>query len=278
MSLNTVPVFVVGSGRCGTAMIAKLLGDSKNIEVHHEYFHTYIQQLAVLYYMGCQNKDEVKRKIESLHVAGIYYSTARYWIDCSNKISWIVEPLFELLPNLKIVHLVRDGRKVVSSFYHKRKHLIYDEENMKIIQKWRQNKTVLPMPPPEERYWWVIPHNGQPFAKEFPSFSQFQRICYFWSEINRVILESLENIPEGQKLFIRLEDIISNKDSLRKLLDFLEIKYDEHYFEEIQRPHNVIFPEDFKLTDEQLGQFYKIGGKMMHKLGYGNSEEYRVRY
>jgi len=278
MSKQTIPVFVVGSGRSGTRTIYKLLSGIPHIQVYHEFVCTHIQKVAALFFMGIIDKDDVKLQLQELHGSAIYYSQVRYWVDCSNKLSWVIEPLFEMYPTAKFIHLVRDGRKVASSFFHKLNDEMYDDESVKIMQAWLADQEHLPVPPPEKKYWWNIPQEGQPFSREFPEFNQFQRACYQWSEANRVILEALQNIPANQQLFVKLEDLVSSRQVLENFLSFLEVEYDEYFSEYLQTPQNVIYPLDFLLTDEQNMQFNEIASAMMDRLGYANAEEYSVDY
>lgn len=278
MFSKTIPIFVVGSGRSGTRMIFKLLTGISEVEIYHEYLCTHIQQVAALYYMKIISKMEVKQKILDTHGAAIYYSKAKYWVDCSNKLSWVIEPLFELFPQSKFVNLVRDGRKVANSFFYKLSDEMYDDESVKIMQDWLKDQENLPIPPPEKKYWWNIPREGQPFAGEFSKFDRFQRCCYQWREANRVVMESLKKVPREQLLFVKLEELTTKRDVLKRFLDFFEVKYEEHFFEFLQTPQNVIFPMDFKLTDTQLKQFDEIARGMMKKLCYADKEEYEVKY
>jgi hypothetical protein len=278
MSINTTPIFVVGSGRSGTRTIFKLLSGIPDLEIYHEYVCTHIQKASALYFMGLLDDAEIKREIMELHGSAIYYSTNRVWADCSNKLSWIITPLHELFPDAKFVHLVRDGRKVASSYFHKLNDEMYDDESVKVMKNWLADREQLPIPPPEKKYWWNIPQPGQPFAEEFFSFNQFQRACYQWQESNRVIMEGLQEIPDSQKLFIKLEDLVSSRQSLEEFLDFFGVEYEDHYAEYLKTPQNVIYPMDFSLTEEQLFQFSEIASDMMAKLGYSNKEEYGVDY
>jgi hypothetical protein len=254
-----------------------LMGES-NIEIHHEYLCTHIQKVACLYFMGLLSKAQAKFHIQELHGAAIYYSPMKYWADCSNKLSWLIEPLYELFPLARFIHIVRDGRKVASSYFHKLSDEMYDDESVNILSGWLANPDKYPIPPPEKKYWWNIPQPGQPFYDEFQMFDQFERACYQWREANRVIVESLSAIPEGQKLTIKLEDLTSDREQLGKLLAFFELPYEERFYEYLQTPQNVIFPLDFRLTDHQLRQFFKIAGDMMDYFGYTNQEEYTVFY
>lgn len=278
MSTETTPVFVLGSGRSGTRMIYRLLSGIPSIEIHHEFLCTHIQPVAALYFMNLLGKDEAKQELLKTHGAAIHYSKDQWWIDCSNKLSWVIEPLFELFPKAKFVNLVRDGRKVVSSFFHKLASEIYDDESVKILQEWIARRDELPMPPGEKKYWWNIPQKGQPFSEIFPYFDQFQRITYHWVEANRVIMESLRMVPEGQQLSLKLEELTRSRRVLSRLLAFVGLDYGEHFFEFLQTPQNVIFPMDFRLAPDQMEQFNRIAGAMMERLGYAGTEEYKVAY
>ena len=278
MTLEKEPIFIVGSGRSGTRMIYKLLSGIPHIEIHHEYLCTHIQQLAALYHMHVISQQTVKEKLLELYGAAIYYSRAKHWIDSSNKLSWVIEPLFELFPSAKFVNITRDGRKVASSYFHKLSDEMYDDESVRVMQEWLKHQDRVPMPPPEKRYWWNIPRGDDPFADEFPLFDQFERACYQWVEANRVILETFEKIPKEQKLWVKLENLVKDKSVLEEFLAFFGVNYEEHYYEFLQTPQNVIFPIDFRLTGNQAKQFDRIASVMMAKLGYAGIEEYSVDY
>ncbi len=277
MSAETVPIFVVGSGRSGTRTVFKLLSGIPTIEIYHEYVCTHIQQAACLYAMGLMEGPAIKAEIGKLHGSAIYYSRAPLWVDCSNKLSWIIGPLHQLFPRARFVHLVRDGRKVASSYFHKLTDEMYDDDSVRILRAWLADRR-LPMPPPEKKYWWNVPQPGQPFAEQFPQFDQFERACYQWVEANRVVRESLQAVPAEQQLFVKLEELTTRKDEVERFLRFFGVAYEDHFFEFLQTPQNVIFPLDFRLTEAQVEQFNAIAGPMMDLLGYSGSEEYTVRY
>jgi len=278
MAQHTIPVFFIGSGRSGTRAIFKLLSGDPSIEVHHEYVCTHVQPVAAKYFMGRTSREEVIEALRAWHGAAVYYSPSAYWVDCSNKLSWIVDAPLEVFPRARFIHLTREGRKVAGSFFNKLAPEIYDDESVAALTGWLKDSR-LPEPPPEKKYWWNIPQQGQPFHKEFPSFDQFQRICYHWREVGRVIGESFKSVPEAQRLTIKLEDITAERAALTRLLSFVGLEFREPLFEALQTPQNVFFPMDFMLTDEQLGQFRTIAGEMMVQLGYDiDSPMYEVKY
>lgn len=278
MSQQTLPIFIVGSGRCGTRMVAKLLAGAPATEVHHEYLHTHIQPVACCYAMGVMDATETKRRIAQLHGAGIFYAPAATFIDVSNKASWVIPVLNELFPQAKFVHLIRDGRKVVSSFFHKLSDEIYPDDGVAALQAWLRQPQDHPMPPPEKKYWWKIPPAGQPYHEEFNRFSQFQRICYHWQEVNRTIARDLAALPPERTRFVRLEELVAEREALTQLLEFLGIPFAEHQVEFVKKPDHVFFPIDFKLTAAEQEQFNAICGPTMAQFGYGAAEEYTMKY
>ena len=122
------------------------------------------------------------------------------------------------------------------------------------------------------------PRPGSSDAARFRGFSQFERICWHWSEINRVALEALERLPPDRSLFARLEDLRESPSDAAGLYDFLNLPYQEANFSLFARPHNVNRPEDRLLDVEQRDAFEAIAGGMQARLGYADRPEYVVNY
>jgi len=278
LSSITQPLFFIGSGRCGTHMMEKLFKNFPNVEIHHEYFGPYVMQLAVRYYMGMVTLQEVCDTLAKLHGTAIYYCDKDIWGDSSFKLSYVIEGLNKLFPMAKFIYLVRDGRKVVSSFYHKLAKECYDDRSIAILQSHIDNPERNPAPPPEKKYWWSIPRPGTSMARKFRTYDRFQRICFHWAEINRFILEKLDQVDPHRKRIYKLENLVSDHEALKDMLDFLNLPYDKELFTMLQRPHNVVTPVDYPLSEEQLAQLMEIAGDMMQYFGYDKTEEYKMIY
>jgi hypothetical protein len=277
MSDNTNPIFIVGSGRSGTRSFYRMLTGSPGLEIHHEYAVNETQRLAALFFMGKVDSNYVRNKIKEMHGASIHYSAASTWIDSSNKLSWLIEPVSELFPQSRFLAIVRDGRKVVSSFYYKLREEMYDDASTKLLKNWLDGKDDV-MPPAEKPIWWNIPQTGQPWHDEFPSFDRLQRVSYHWAEVNRVIIESFSKIAADRVMLVRLEDLVSSESKLDEVLEFLNIPKCDAYAEYLKTPRNVFMPLDFQLTKSQLRLFDQICDPMMTRLGYTQKEAYRVSY
>lgn len=259
-------------------MLHKALSNSGAIEMHHEYMVHIVQPLAVKRYLGLASTDAARETLSGVYGAAVHYSRHAHWGDSSNKLSWLIPELASLLPRAKFVHLVRDGRKVASSYFHKLGGESYDDTSTAAMQAHYDDPRAHPAPPPEKKYWWPVPRRGDPMATAFRSFDQFERIAWHWAEINRVILASLAAVTKERTLFTTLEYLHEKPSAAKALYDFLNLRYRDEDFAVFARPHNVNRPEDKLLDAQQRAQFDRIAGSMMHTLGYDGREEYVVNY
>jgi hypothetical protein len=276
--VNAKPFFIVSSGRSGTAMLHKALSGAGDVEMNHEYMVHHVQPLGVLRYLGLADRAEALKTLSKTHFAAVRYSRAAHWGDSSNKLSWLIPELAGLLPEAKFVHLVRDGRKVASSYFHKLGGECYDDRSTAILQAHYDDPANVIAPPPEKQYWWPVPRHEDPMALPFRGFDQFERIAWHWAEINKTILNSLSALPAGRHLFVRLEDLLVSPQLVRTMFDFLGLSYRDEHFAIFARPHNVNRPEDHPLTPDQRAAFDAIAAPMMEHLGYAERAEYVVNY
>jgi hypothetical protein len=278
VSADTRTFFVVSSGRSGTAMLHKALSSAGDIEMHHEYMVHIVQPLSVRRYMGLADGADARAVLSATHAAAALYSERAHWGDSSNKLSWLIPDLAALMPDAKFVHLVRDGRKVAGSYFHKLGAECYDDRSTSVLQAHFDDPVMQPAPPPEKRYWWPLPRRDDPRAAEFRRYDQFARIAWHWVEINATIIRSLEALPADRQLFVRLEDLVVSPRLVRALFEFLGLDYRREHSQIFARPHNVNRPEDRPLSPEQRAMFTPIGSSMMERLGYAERDEYVVNY
>jgi hypothetical protein len=257
-------------------MLHKALSAAPGVEMHHEYAVQITQPLAVKRYLGRVDDTEAGRLLDETFGAAVRHARGTHWGDSSNKLSWLVSDLAALFPEARFIHLVREGRKVASSYFHKLGDESYDDRSNAVLQAWYDGTGSAP--PPEKPYWWPVPRRGDPLADAFRGFDQFQRICWHWAEVNRVAQGALARLPQERTLFVRLEELVQSPDLVRKLFEFLGLPYGEDRFAAFTRPHNVNRPEDRLLDNRQRAQFEAIAAPMMAQLGYAGRPEYAVAY
>ena len=276
--MSARPFFIVSSGRSGTAMLHKALSAVAGVEMHHEYMVQIIQPLAVRRYLELVEGEAAMKTIGETYGAAIHYSHANHWGDSSNKVSWLIPELAAAFPKARFVHLVRDGRKVASSYFHKLGDECYDDRSTAILQAHYDAPQTHAAPPPEKKYWWPLPRHGARDAEIFRAFSQFERICWHWAEMNRLALEELSRLPPERTMFVRLEELRAAPSGVRALYDFLDLPWRDEVYGAFARPHNVNRPEDRLLDPVQRRQFDAIAGDMLARLGYAGRPEYAVNY
>jgi len=272
------PLFIVSSGRSGTAMLVKALSNCKEIIIEHEYMIGEIQTLSVLKYNNLIDDKDAIHILKNVYLNLIKECPAKLWGDSSNKLSWLIKELIYIFPNAKFIFLVRDGRKVVSSYYNKLKNECYDDYSNNIMGNFIRNPLKAIQPPKEKKYWWPHPVVGSVKEKEFRDYDQFSRICWYWSEVNNVIIRDLNYVPASQYMFVKLEELSSNKSIAKNILDFLDVEWFSDFHSIFNRPHNVNIPIDFDLSDVQIEKFYNICSEMMEILGYQKDKYYKVVY
>jgi len=275
---ETTPIFILGSGRSGTFQMVKMLENESGIEAHHEYLFEQILKPSVLYRMGVVKDSEILSALKNTHVPAVHYSEARIWLDSSNALPWITKPLYELFPTAKFIHLVRDGRKVVSSFYNKFSDVMYDDRSVAIVNAWLDDPESVIEPSAEKKYWRPLPVQGERYFSDFDNYNRFQKLSYYWQDCNTTIQKQLSVVPDSQKVTLRLEDVVSEPAALAKFLRVFEIDFGDRFMETLKRPVNVAEPKNYLLSDEQSHQFYEIAGDAMSAFGYEGEKEYSVEY
>lgn len=284
----TTPLFILGSGRCGTASLARMLSQVEGIDAHHEYCNIEVQKAAALYGMDLRSRSETIVALTDIYESAVFYSDADIWADSSHKLSWLVDPLADMFPDAKFLHIVRDGRKVASSFFNKfdsdGPDVIYPDHGVEIMSQWVNERWRYPKPPLEKAYWWKIPQIAgnhrvaQPFYDEFPTWNRFQRCCYHWQESNHAALESFKRLSRDRYFSVNLELLTTSEKVLQLAMKWAGVPYDHSMFEYLQTPRHILKPIDYKLTNEQLDQFNEIAGPMMVELGYSGADEYAMSY
>ena len=272
------PFFIVSSGRSGTAMLVKALAAGPDVTIEHEYMVHLVQPLAVRRYQGLASPEEARAILSATHGAAVHYAENPLWGDSSNKLSWLIPDLAHLFPDALFIHLVRDGRKVASSYFHKLANECYDDRSTRILAQYLAAPESVPAPPPEKKYWWPQPRPSDPWAESFFRFDQFRRIVWHWAEVNRIILAGLDAVPQARRLFVKLEDLRTRPSQVAALFSFLGLSYRDEHFAGFAKPHNVNRPVDRLLTQPQAAQVDRIAGAMMERLGYAGRPEYAVNY
>ncbi|WP_417793389.1 sulfotransferase [Terasakiella pusilla] len=275
--MQTQPFFIVGCGRSGTQSLGRYFSAFEKAQCEHEYNVLEIQRLGTLYEAGLVSREQALGTLELYYKSAVKYSETPIWGDSSNKLSYFVPLLKELFPQAKFVHVVRDGRKVVSSLFHKLGKEVLDDRSNAIMCDYLAAPDHVMIPPPEKKYWWPTPKPGTVLFDRFKEMSQFERICWHWQYINNRILDDFELLSDDQKIRVKLEDITSDLGALKSFSSFIGLTPNQEQAELMGKPYNVVVPVNYGLTADQQTVFEKHCRVMMDRLGY-DDREYDLDY
>ncbi len=271
-------VFVIGTGRSGTLAISQALSLFPGIIAHHEYLFEPVLQQAILYHQGKIGKSEVQAFLREHYLPAIAQARGDCWVDCSNALPWLVEPLAELVPEARFVFVARHGKRVVSSFYHKFKADMYADDCVERLYAYLRGEA--DMPPPLKRYWRPVPTPASPDYAWFAKASRFERLCYYWQVTTEQAVLALEKAAAGRQELYNFEAILAEPAERARFLANFPLPADgaEQVAQFFKRPTNVAEPKTYPLTVEEEAVFARICAPMMARLGYDLESDYVVKY
>jgi len=230
-------LIITGTGRSGTATMAKLLGG------FHEFRVNYI--LDKYFLPPAPHSDpfgSVEKRLMvllDLH-QGI---DRRTFVDSSNLYIYFIDALYLLNPDAKFILTVRNGKDFVRSAFSRR---------------WHEQYVFGTVPPDNDRYF-----------KQWGSLTPIQKNAWIWDYRNRKALEGLKVIPDGQKLVLRIEDIFL-QETLRRLESFTGKKVCDNNIARERHNVNSAFslPPKEEWSDARHNEFNAIAGELMGFFGY----------
>lgn len=230
-------LIITGTGRCGTATLARILGG------HHEFRVGYILDK---YFLGADPSsnpfDTIEKRLAvmlDLH-QGI---DRRTFVDSSNLYIHFIDAIYILDPSVKFVLSLRNGRDFVRSALSRGWH--------------------------EQNIFGTVPLRDDPYYEKWPSMTPIQKNAWIWVWRNRKALDGLQHIPEGQKLIVRIEDI-KKEGALDMLATFAGLPVREKELAEKGANANPSFdlPPKEEWTRDMNEAFDEIAGEMMRYFGY----------
>lgn len=141
MRRTPAPVFIIGTGRCGSDLMVDILSTNPAIQIDkNEQYDWFLPVLAYgKNHMPIMTdlvnyKLTAKKSLESwtsffrfklkIIIENKINSTSKLFILKSPAITFLLDDINKMFPNAKYVHLYRDGRAVAKSWYEKEYHRV----------------------------------------------------------------------------------------------------------------------------------------------------------
>ncbi len=245
-TLKGKDIFIlVSTGRTGTTLFANMLNSIQDCYVEHEpipneqYFHR--KSLEYPFFSSKYIKDfrlkEIYFRIKKMPIS-------RYG-EVNGALRRNIKEIKETLPESRIIHIVRDGRDVVSSVLN-RNTLTPDDKN----------------------YYGLVPDSSIISKKDWTRFDRFQKIAFMWYAENMYMRNNSD-------FTVRFEDLISSYElACTNFFSPLNLPIDYETWKKFigqkmnARKNNK---EKFKYenwTEDQKHFFNKVCGKEMKQYGY----------
>lgn len=223
------PVFVLNTGRSGSAFVNNLLQNIKDIQSYHEASPTMFLQSDYAYHN--QEKKEVLQKMFEVARVELIMGASiknKMYVESNQCLVFFIYQIKALFPKAKFIHLTRHPGNFVSSA---------------IKKGWHKNDSV-----------WEYGRVKMEDEKEWLGLSQIERLGWVWRETHSYI-EDFKYLHPKDFLTLKLEDLTTKSSDVNSLLNFIgsEIRLDGKNIDSIlQRKINEII-----ISDEP---------KNMHKL------------
>jgi len=253
--------FSVGTGRCGTKFIAKIVALETNVASSHERnplneaFHRYCKW----YKLPVDNEGFLLTKQHEIEqdLKHKYFS-----FESSAHLSFSIKELFERF-QARFILLVRRPDKVVNSYLHK---------------GWYNREYVTSNPDLAPGYQGYKFHHflGRiaPQGNEFYQWNRLSRVgklAWYWNALNSRVLEQFDKIPESHYRIVKLEELTYEK--YLELSEFMgyESSIGSETYQEIaqRRPNAYLNPPSFTdWSSAEVAEFESHVAPAAEKLDY----------
>ena len=270
MNTEDKVAFAIGTGRCGTKFLSKVLGLESNVSSVHERnsfnetFHRYMKW----YRLDVDLEGFFQTKSEEIEAD---LKKASFSFEASAYLTFHAPELYERF-RAKFIFLVRQPDKVVNSYANKGYYLkeIYRKDNR------------LPPGYQETKRFHHFLNRVIPSGEKFESWKQMSRIgkiAWYWNAVNERGLAELEKVPEDHWMLVKLEEL--NYEKYQEIMAFLKLnpqvrqtKYDSLSADprSVNRFRRYTFPVLSQWSEQEVREFEREVKPMAERFGY----EYRT--
>ena len=190
------PIFVLSTGRCGTALLTKILKNDDSLNVHHEPSPALIYHSKKAYEQKNDN-----RWLTSTFDAARYelmrdsYLLNKRYVETNNRVTFFANGIVDLFPKAKFIHLDRE---------------VYEFVISGLSRNWYSYEKMV--------------DEGRIVSKtdDWNNLSQSEKITWLWKETNQEIRSFSKNHP-NKVYYISSNELFKNESKIQDLLVFLGI-------------------------------------------------------
>jgi hypothetical protein len=238
------PVFVLSTGRTGTALLSELLQLAGGVDVYHAPRPELVRVSRRAYEQIGSDLDlfveVLKTSREELVLQSVRHG--RVYVETNNRVTFLAPAAAVAFPEARFIHLTRDPTSFVRSGMRRN---WYSGTHHHDVGR-------------------IVPVGADPAAAAWEGWSRPAKIAWLWNETNRFIVDFFATIPAERHLFARAEDLFTDVDTARSLVEFCGARPpdDAVIAARIQAPVNVQrtgeFPSSDAWTDSERATIREI--------------------
>jgi hypothetical protein len=245
-------MFVLSTGRTGTATLAELFDHVPDAVAYHEPPPELLRERTEARYEIGEQPDRYweifararGHRLLEAHEAGQTY------VETSPRLTFFAPVLHEHMPHARFLYVHREPWDIVRSGMRRAWYSGHPNDPVRL------------RPGPDE-----------PLAETWDSLSAFEKNCWYWAACNRFILDFGDRVGWDRILKIEATDLFSGA-ALGPIFSFLGVEppQEQALKRELKARHNAQqsahFPEVDEWSDAQRATLLRYAGSEMDRLGY----------
>lgn len=247
-------VFLLSTGRSGTATLAKVLQLAPGITAFHEPWPQMLKERQQALHEVWTEADTYMQIFLRARAGLIARSTlgGKVFAETSARLTFFAPAIARALPEARFIHLVRHPGGVIRSGMRR---------------SWYSDNR-------SDRYR-IRPQEGDPHFAGWESLPRFNKICWYWNAYNAFALRFRDSVDSSRLLLLKAEDLFAARgDNMDRLFSFIGVPSPESDMlaAELGRKHNRQLNNDYPVFEQwsrtQRETLISIAGDTMAALGY----------
>ncbi len=245
--------FIISTGRTGTKFLARFInGFDSTLSLHEP--HPDFVNLGVDYASGKVSEEKASRRIERgrrVLCKLVKKQGASRYVEPNNRLFSLIDVLEKVFDDIKIIHIVRDGRDYVRSGMSRG---WYKEVDIDIRLE-------------------ASEFEDDEYRDRWEEMSRFEKICWRWQKKDGFIYRSLEG--KDNYIRVKFEDIFEgdNYTGLKKICEYMNIPK-----KEVKRNIELMMDNKINATKEYEIPHWSEWGKEMIETFEEIAGEHMKRY
>ncbi len=262
--------FIISTGRTGTAFLAQLFSHAfSGVDARHEPPPD-LYDLNMLAGRRQISDAQAARQLEQSRLdvcAEVHRAGQAVYVESNNNLSCLVPALRAVFDDYRIVHVVRDGRDVVRSWWGKRVAARNGMRDALVLSDQDKRTRLRACDVP-----------GDPYADQWERMSRFERLCWLWSTKDRIIRDAISS--DERAMTVKFESIFSEDGGyggLWRIVDFLGLRARMRLTPEalhgrmqvkVNSAEAYVLPKWPGWAPEMVLQFKAVAGDHLGSYGY----------